>query len=186
MTKDEILALAEVIGVNEAARRTGKPSGSIKRWRYEARQKDGANRTEPNREAGKGPPVGAKKGDPDGQRIVGGGDKATSAPRARMAIPPADGVEVPDENDVQLHAALTVEQSVVIHLLLAGHRDQVFDIRAEEGTTEPPRLVAIRLGTNRDGKARYHLEPIAKDHPLARGDDPNDRSNGDDPGGLYG
>lgn len=118
-----MLALAEAVGVNEAARRTGTPSGSLKRWRFEARQKAGVNRTEPNRGGPKGAGDKAKKADPDGRRIVEGKPTTASPSPARAILPPPE-VEVPDADDVQLHPALTTEQSITVHLLLAGHREE--------------------------------------------------------------
>jgi transposase-like protein len=55
--RGEALALSEEVGVAEAARRLGMPAGTLKRWRFEARQAGEPNRTEPNHGGGEGKPA---------------------------------------------------------------------------------------------------------------------------------
>jgi hypothetical protein len=51
--KQKALAIAEATTISEAAKQTGIPSGTIKRWRSEMNRTELTNRTEPNRQSKK-------------------------------------------------------------------------------------------------------------------------------------
>jgi len=51
--KQKALAIAEVTTISEAAKQTGIPDGTIKRWRSEMNRTELTNRTEPNRQSKK-------------------------------------------------------------------------------------------------------------------------------------
>jgi hypothetical protein len=121
-TKEEVLALVATVGMSEAARRTGTPKTTVHRWARAAGVRPGTERNRERRSVPIPKPE-ARREEADGQPT--GAARTPPPMRARATPPPPEELTAPDPAEVVLHPGLTTDQSITIHLLLAGHREEV-------------------------------------------------------------